>query len=256
MILWKMPRLVIALALALTVLVACGSSKHPSKTQAAKTGTLAALRATPEQRSPATVPPSPTRIPTLTPSSLPSATPTSTPTPSPTPMPTPVPVPTVASLPAPTPTALHFPLPTPTPLSTGALVERQERGYSVVLPASWTCKQSIGPTTVTDYWYDPANPLQRLTVFVSPAVGATENLQTGQLDVQGLVPSGASTNLISSWKAAYETVTSDDPYPDNGLAIITPEGAARPNGYILVDLWLPDSDHGLASQILNSFTPG
>lgn len=230
-----MPHLVIVLALALTVPAACRSANHSSRTQAAEPRSTVALPTKTTQSQAATVIPSPTQKP---------SPPRQTSTPAP-------PSPPVAT-PAPSPTAS----PAASPTRSGPLVLRRATGYTVRLPSSWRLQVHRAPAAVLDDWFNPATPLEKLEVYISPAVGVTKNPQTGQLDVKHLVPKGAASDIINAWKAGYQTVSRGDPYPDNGIVIITPPGSAQPNGYIQVDLWLPAADHGLATQILNSFTPG
>lgn len=236
MVAWKTPRLVIVLALALTVPAACGSTNHASNRQASETRSVTARPTKTTQSQAATVTPSPTPTPPSPP--RPSSTPTSPARP--------------VSTPAPSPPAS----PAASPTRPGPLVLRRATGYTVRLPSSWKLQVHRAPAAVLDDWFNPATPRQKLEVYISPAVGATKNPQTGQLDVKHLVPKGASSDIINPWKAAFQRSSQGDPYPDNGIVIITPPGSARPNGYIQVDLWLPAADHGLATQILNSFAPG
>jgi hypothetical protein len=78
--------------------------------------------------------------------------------------------------------------------------------------------------------------------------------QQGDLDASLAVPGGASSFVISPTKVAYAYYASDNPNPDNGLIIIIITVGQTSNGYYEVDLFLPQSQHSIATQILNSFT--
>ena len=71
-------------------------------------------------------------------------------------------------------------------------------------------------------------------------------------------PAGAVSDAVSTYRinpdelafaGPYDQAEAD--YSDNGLVIVT-TCKGRIDGYIRVDLWLPPSQHALATAILNS----
>lgn len=64
------------------------------------------------------------------------------------------------------------------------------------------------------------------------------------------LPANSSSFTISSTKVGFREYSQDDPYPGDGIVEVPPNSNL---GYVLVELWLPDAQHGMASTILNSF---
>jgi hypothetical protein len=77
--------------------------------------------------------------------------------------------------------------------------------------------------------------------------------QQGNLDPSLAVPGGATSFVISPTKVGFLDYASDNLNPDNGLIIVVTVGQTS-NGYYEVDLYLPQSQHSIATSILNSFT--
>jgi len=127
-------------------------------------------------------------------------------------------------------------------------------GYSLLLPSNWHFRDASYPSDhFTHLWYLPSNPLLKLEVVGSGCVGCvSKNLNPRIPDPTGELPQGvASSYRISPWVLAYTNYASDDPYPDNGLIIVT-RYKGTVSGYERFDLWLPASQHKLATTILNS----
>jgi hypothetical protein len=128
-------------------------------------------------------------------------------------------------------------------------------GYSVLLPTGWRFRDASYPSDhATHLWYQPSNALLKMSVVLSDCVGCvSQNLDDTKPNPRGELPQGVvSTYRISKWVLAYEAFSSDDPYPDNGMVIVTHRGA-RVTGSVIVGLWLPQRQHALATTILNSF---
>ena len=128
-------------------------------------------------------------------------------------------------------------------------------GYSVRLPTNWRFRDASYPSDhATHLWWNPVDPLQKLEVVLSACVGcATRNLDPYQPNPRGLVPTGATAVRLSIWTYAYQIYGSDNPFPDNGVVTVTHDSRGRVNGWARADLWLPRSQHALATTILNSF---
>jgi hypothetical protein len=148
------------------------------------------------------------------------------------------------------------------PAPTGALIRRMPppapSAYSVLLPATWKFRNASYPSDhATHLWYDPADPLRKMLVVLGSCIGCTErNHNPNEPDPALLMPPGATRYAISKWEAGYLSYFStEEPFPDNGLVFILHHGN-QILGYITVDLWIPASQHALASTILNSFMPG
>ncbi len=124
-------------------------------------------------------------------------------------------------------------------------------GYSILVPASWTFHNESYPSDhSTLVWSDPSDPAQKIQLVFSGCYGCSHNEGTGapQPEVGGGVRV-TSTDSISPTRLAYAALSSDDPYPDNGLVIVTKQG------YTQIDCWLPQSAHHVATLILNSYQP-
>jgi hypothetical protein len=131
------------------------------------------------------------------------------------------------------------------------------QSYRVLLPPSWRFRDASYPSDhATFLWYDPTNPLRKLLVVVSGCVGCVStNLDGRHPYPQGELPDEATnTYRISPWKLAFSGYTTDDPYPENGLVVVLAHGG-RIVGSAIARLWLPQREHGLATRILNSFSP-
>jgi hypothetical protein len=131
--------------------------------------------------------------------------------------------------------------------------------YSLLLPSSWRFKDASYPSDhATHLWWLPSNALEKAEIVLSGCIGCITKNDDGHTPYpRGELPGNViSTYRISPWKLAYLAYAGDDPYPDNGVIVIT-----RQDGHITgsfrIDLWLPQSQHHLATEILNSIrVPG
>jgi hypothetical protein len=130
-------------------------------------------------------------------------------------------------------------------------------GYSVLLPSNWLFIDASYPSDhATHLWWAPRNALMKLEVVVSGCVGCASIDNYKVPNPAGLVPPGAiGKQRINKWEDAYQSYGTDDPYPDNGIVIVTHQGS-RITGWARFDLWLPASEHTTASAILNSVRLG
>ena len=139
-------------------------------------------------------------------------------------------------------------------------------GFTIRLPGTWTFTNESYPSDHSTYlWTDPTDQLSRVEVVASGCVGCVSNVNTGynKIEPAEALPSGVTASTsISACKVAYvakysgdDTASSvpADSYPDNGLIVVI-DKSGEPGGYFEVDLWLPTSQHALATSILNSFT--
>jgi hypothetical protein len=126
--------------------------------------------------------------------------------------------------------------------------------YRVPLPASWRFRNASYPSDhATHLWYDPANPLRKLLITISGCVGCVSTHNDTAPYPQGELPQGVTrTYRISPGKLAFAAYSTDDPYPENGVVIITRRNHAI-DGSIILQLWLPSSQHQLATYILDNF---
>lgn len=128
--------------------------------------------------------------------------------------------------------------------------------YRVLLPSTWRVRtaSTVGDH-VTYFWYDPTNPLRKMLVTISACVGCVEtNFDPHRPNPKGELPEYTSgLYWISPWKLAFSAYTTDDPYPENGLVIVLSRNG-NVAGSAITQLWLPQSQHRLATQILNSFS--
>jgi hypothetical protein len=133
----------------------------------------------------------------------------------------------------------------------------QNNGYRVLLPSTWRYRNASYPSDHATYlWYDPTNPLRKLLVTVSGCIGCVEtNFDPHRPNPKGELPSYA-TGLywISPWKLAFSGYVNDDPFPANGLVVVL-DYNGRVAGSAIAELWLPTSQHSLATRMLNSFSP-
>jgi hypothetical protein len=130
------------------------------------------------------------------------------------------------------------------------------QGYRLLLPANWRYRNASYPSDHSTYLYwDPANALRKLIVVASGCVGCvSKNLDPNRPDPSGMLPDWASsTYRISPWKLAFSGYTNDDPYPANGLIVVN-KYQGQVSGSMIAELWLPKSQHSLATTILNSFS--
>ncbi|HVA07647.1 MAG TPA: superinfection immunity protein [Acidimicrobiales bacterium] len=135
--------------------------------------------------------------------------------------------------------------------SNNPLVQRTSMrwGYSMLLPASWQFRNASYPSDhSTLIWADPSDAAAKLQIVMSGCYGCSHNLTTGapQPQVGGSVRV-TDTYAVSPTQLAFAAMSSNDPYPDNGLVIV------NRSGYTQLDLWLPQIEHHVATLILNSY---
>lgn len=130
------------------------------------------------------------------------------------------------------------------------------RAYSLLLPTGWRFYNASYPSDhATNLWWTPSDPLARAVVVLSGCEGCVEAvLGEEKPNPAGAVPDADSTYRISPDEIAFTGPydQAEAGYSDNGIVIVTTSDG-RIDGYIRVDLWLPPSQHSLATAILNSF---
>lgn len=127
--------------------------------------------------------------------------------------------------------------------------------YRMKLPQTWRFRNASYPSDhATHLWYDPNNPLRKMLVTLSGCIGCvTTNNYTTTPNPRGELPGDASTTYrLSPWKLAFSGFSTDDPYPLNGFVDVTHTSRGI-DGSVIVELWLPQSQHLTATAILNSF---
>jgi serine/threonine protein kinase len=127
-------------------------------------------------------------------------------------------------------------------------------GYSIMVPSNWSYHDD-GSTSdrTTDLWVG-SNTLEKMRIVVSGCAACATSSGGGPDPRAVSLPAGAVSSVeLNPWTVAYQADTSGDPYPDNGVIVVTGQGST-PTGYAQVDLWLPDGLHSTASRILNSFS--
>ncbi len=122
-------------------------------------------------------------------------------------------------------------------------------GYSVELPSTWRFANASYPSDHdTHLWFDPVNALRKMLVVLSGCAGCAQ-----QEGARAGVPQYA-TNVerLSASEDVFQNFTDDDPWTANGISIVTRQNGGF-DGYVSVELWLPPSQHALATTILDSF---
>lgn len=124
--------------------------------------------------------------------------------------------------------------------------------YRVELPSTWRFANASYPSDhATHLWFDPGNALRKMLVVLSGCAGCAET--NGHPNPAAGVPQDA-TNVkrLSASVDAFQNFTDDDPWAANGVSIVIRHNG-RIDGYATVELWLPPTQHALATTILNSF---
>jgi len=138
-----------------------------------------------------------------------------------------------------------------------SLVLRPGSGFEVKVPGGWGDPRHFNVAEEAGWveeWTDPADPNRKVRVLGSgcgPCATDTE----GRANAFGVVPAGADKPLQRSnnTRAFYEVVPGANPYRGHGLIKVFPVDAA-PQGYYRVEVWLPEADRRVTTDILNSFT--
>lgn len=130
------------------------------------------------------------------------------------------------------------------------------RAYSLLLPHGWRFRDvSYASDHATNLWWTPADPLARVVIVLSGCVGCV----AAGVGKQTPNPAGAVPDALSTYRISPDEIAFAGPYDqaeanysDNGIVIVeTTRGHI--DGYVRADLWLPTSQHALATAILNSF---
>jgi serine/threonine protein kinase len=142
----------------------------------------------------------------------------------------------------------------PASLAPLALTNPPSDAYSVLVPADWSYQSETSSSgNPEDVWTGP-NQNDRLQVVTSSCASCVTTNSGGPDPGAVGTPQGTlSTFRPNSWAIGYEAYAQSDPYPDNGIDVVTSQGST-PTGYAQLDLWLPDSQHSTATRILDSFS--
>jgi hypothetical protein len=127
-------------------------------------------------------------------------------------------------------------------------------GYSIMVPSNWSYHAGTSaPGRTTDLWVG-ANPLEKIEIVVSTCASCATDAGGPNPRAVGLPAGTVSSFASNSWAMGFQASTSGNPYPDNGVIVVTAQGST-PTGYAQVSLWLPDGLHSTATRILDSFSP-
>ncbi len=142
--------------------------------------------------------------------------------------------------------------PSPTDL---ALTHPPSGAYSVLVPSDWSYQSATSASgDAQDVWTGP-DPNDKLQVVTSSCASCVTASNGGpDPGAIGAPPGTVSSFKANPWAIGYAADTQGDPYTDNGIIVVTGQGST-PTGYAQIDLWLPDSQHSVATQILDSFSP-
>jgi serine/threonine protein kinase len=121
--------------------------------------------------------------------------------------------------------------------------------YSILLPSDWTYQSGGGST---DLWIGPV-PNERLQVVTSSCAACVSDGTRPNPSGAGVPQGTFSSTKLNSEALAYEANTEGNPFPDNGVDVVTTDGYTV-TGYAEADLWLPSSEHAEATKILDSFS--
>jgi len=127
--------------------------------------------------------------------------------------------------------------------------------YSLRLPSGWRFLNLSYPSDhATNLWWTPTDPLAKANIVLSGCEGCVETSNYQTLNPAGAVPDAVSTHRVS--RDEVEFTAPADPgdegsYVDKGVVIVTTY-RGHVTGYVRVDLWLPPSQHAVATAILNS----
>lgn len=141
-------------------------------------------------------------------------------------------------------------------------------GYSLELPVAWRYwrKENYGANAIAYFYDDPSIRWSVMTVMPDADAGGLCNpFQAHTLDLEAAVednlnfpverpPSEGGYHQLSPMELAFEGIVDPDPLPDNGLVIAIPPvtNGCYVQEWWRIDLWLPESDHALATAILDS----
>lgn len=135
-------------------------------------------------------------------------------------------------------------------------VHPPDSAYSLLLPSGWRFRDVSYPSDhATHLWWTPRDPLARAVVVLSGCEGCVS--ANGAPNPAGAVPDASQHHRISlnvvAFQGPYDQAEAG--YYDNGLVLVTHQGG-HITGFVRIDLWLPYSQHALATKILDSFRLG
>ena len=135
-------------------------------------------------------------------------------------------------------------------------VHPPDGAYSLLVPLGWRFRDVSYPSDhATHLWWTPRDPLARAVVVLSGCEGCV--FASGAPNPAGAVPDASQHHRISlnvlAFQGPYDQAEAG--YYDNGLVLVTHQGG-RITGSVRIDLWLPYSQHALATKILDSFRLG
>lgn len=142
---------------------------------------------------------------------------------------------------------------TSTALAPLAVMHAPGGAYTVLIPSNWSYQSPTVEGGEEDLWTAP-NPNEKLEVLTT-GCGSCVTASSGGPDpsLVGTPQGTVSTFVANSYALGFEAYTSGDPYPDNGIDVITTQGSS-PTGSAQINLWLPNSLHTTATRMLNSFS--
>jgi hypothetical protein len=124
----------------------------------------------------------------------------------------------------------------------------------VLVPANWALTVQDFETGSRSTWTDPADPNRRLVTATGAEMGMWLDANGQNPYPSSFLPPAAHVYQASTNVFDYSAQTADNRYPDNGVWVAMQGTDGTYNGYQQADLWLSDSQHRLATTILNSFT--
>jgi hypothetical protein len=133
------------------------------------------------------------------------------------------------------------------------LASPPDDAYNILVPSNWSYHaEASSANETTDLWIG-SNPLEKLQVVVSSCAACASSDGSPDARAVGLPSGTVSSFNVNQSALGYQASTSNDPYADNGIIVVTSRGSTL-SGYAQVDLWLPDSLHSTATRILDSFS--
>ena len=125
--------------------------------------------------------------------------------------------------------------------------------YSLLVPSNWSPHTETSSSGQTIDVWSGSNQLEKLSVIVSNC--STCATSGGNPDARAVgLPAGTISSFDMNRSAlGFEAYTGGNPNPDNGVIVVTSQGAEA-TGYSQLDLWLPNSLHSTATRILDSFS--
>lgn len=137
------------------------------------------------------------------------------------------------------------------PATAGLTSRGPVHGFTVEIPRGWKHKDETYPSDhSTDVFYDPAHPASKLVLINSGCAGCAGESKRSPLNV---LPEGAfNAKLMGKDAATYQRRMHGGPYLGNGVAYIPKNPAQSGPGYVTAEIYLPASQHDLATAILNN----